>query len=231
MKLEDLFAPPMEPVVHREVELTSVLGMRQEVDDQMNPDVKELFRAMEIVGFVGLRGILVSVGSRLFVISLFNLLRDFFSQQFLELLRNFPTMKTDINMKELSPDGTQNVADVFQSHGQMLSEYFSISMKNNRIVGMPVVIKGWTPTFAAMRLFLEDLVRRVDWSDEVVCFSGLIDLLASLYSVLPQEEENLDVMKTKQPEITSIFGVLKEAFKPSLAFRDTAIAVVPFDWG
>jgi DNA mismatch repair protein MLH1 len=181
---------------------------------------------MEIVGFVGLRGILVSVGSRLLLISAFNLLREFFSQQLLESLRNFPTMNTEIDIKEVCPDDAQAVAAVFQSHGQVLREYFSISMTNNRLVGMPVVVKGWTPTFAAMRLFLEDLVRKVDWSDEVVCFSGLIDLLASLYSVLPQEEENVEVMKTKQNEIASMFGVLKEAFKPSVAFRDTAMAFV-----
>jgi DNA mismatch repair protein MLH1 len=81
---------------------------------------------------------------------------------------------------------------------------------------MPLIIDGYTPSFAAMPLFLRNLASIIDWENEKGCFEGVLNELSSLYSILPDDERGESVKRLQNEVMTVILPeVKKDAFKPS----------------
>ena len=114
--------------------------------------------------------------------------------------------------------------DCFEEKKAMFLDYFSIFYKDGMIKTMPDVIRGYRPSFSSFPLFLEKLVTEVDWEDEMSCLDCLIDQLAQLYSILPNEgnEENQKIANNLILQFkTSVLPELSdESYLPNSSLRD-----------
>lgn len=66
---------------------------------------------------------------------------------------------------------------------EMLSEYFSFDISpEGELVGLPLLIRGYTPSVSKLPRFLMRLGPCVDWVDEENCFHTFLRELASFYT-------------------------------------------------
>ena len=67
---------------------------------------------------------------------------------------------------------------------EMLSEYFSLEISaEGELVGLPLLVKGYTPSMAKLPRFLMRLGPCVEWEDERGCFHTFLRELAAFYTV------------------------------------------------
>ena len=79
----------------------------------------------------------------------------------------------------------------------MLIEYFTMSISpEGKLLSIPLLVKGYTPSLAKLPQFLMRLGPHVNWSDEKLCFHTFLRELARYYvpeqlppSIGPQEGE------------------------------------------
>lgn len=87
---------------------------------------------------------------------------------------------------------------------------------------MPDVIRGYRPSFSSFPLFLEKLISEVDWEDEMNCFETLIDQLAQLYSILPNDENPKVANNLLLQFKTAILPELSdEGYSPNITLRES----------
>lgn len=83
----------------------------------------------------------------------------------------------------------------FHVIANMLKDFFSICFEQKQdqglyLVGLPVLLEGFTPSAHNIPIFLLRLATEVDWTEEISCFDGICTELAYLYTdtSLPDEE-------------------------------------------
>ncbi|OHT12559.1 DNA mismatch repair protein [Tritrichomonas foetus] len=236
--LEQVLTQPQVsvPKPFRVVDLTSILSMKAEVINSCDFDLAQALKNHEFVGFIGLRLILLQVDSELYAFNLYALLKDFFYQRVLNYFANYskqfmnPPISIEKSIHIISNDPYQFD---FEPHQTMLEDYFNMSIKDNLLHSLPQPLSGYTPSFTTLPLFLYQITHDVDWEDEYECFSGLFDALSSLYSVNPEDEEDEELTKKLQNEITNtILPLLKtDEYKPSTSLKnDVSICALPFNY-
>lgn len=116
----------------------------------------------------------------------------------------------------------KSAKDCLEEKKDMLLDYFSIFYKNGMIKTMPDVIRGYRPSFSSFPLFLEKLISEVDWEDEMNCFETLIDQLAQLYSILPNDENPKVANNLLLQFKTAILPELSdEGYSPNITLRES----------
>lgn len=91
----------------------------------------------------------------------------------------------------------------------MLKEYFSICLESKMetkdlfLVGLPVLLDGFSPSAHYIPVFLLRLATEIDWTDETCCFDAICTELAYLYAEIPYPEEEVSgiLMGTKEKKI------------------------------
>ncbi|MCJ1472421.1 DNA mismatch repair protein [Lambiella insularis] len=74
---------------------------------------------------------------------------------------------------------------------EMLSEYFCLDISEDRkLLGIPLLVKGYMPSLAKLPRFLLRLGPYVDWMNEQRCFQTFLGELASFYA--PEQLPNTD---------------------------------------
>ena len=67
---------------------------------------------------------------------------------------------------------------------EMLLEYFSMEISpEGGLIGIPLLIKGYTPSMTKLPRFLMRLGPCVNWNDEEECFKNFLQELATFYIV------------------------------------------------
>ena len=93
------------------------------------------------------------------------------------------------NDDELGSDSSFSVADVVEhvaaqliERREMLLEYFSLDISPaGELLGIPLLIKGYTPAIVKLPQFLLRLGPNVDWTEEKACFESFLQELATFY--------------------------------------------------
>lgn len=67
----------------------------------------------------------------------------------------------------------------------MIEEYYQISLKENVLFQLPLIIDGYEPEMLYLAIFLLRLVINVNWGDETECFEGMSSEIARFYSPRP----------------------------------------------
>ena len=93
--------------------------------------------------------------------------------------------------------------EIIQSKSSLLLDYFSISIENGLIYSLPELINGYKPSFSSISLFLFNL-NNINWDDETECLNSIINEISSLSSPIPNDENNLSLMKQIQNELINI---------------------------
>lgn len=209
----------------RVVNLKSVLDLRADVENQKDPELKLFFENHQFVGFMGLSNILLKYNDELYICNTFALLKHYFYQRILSCFSNFSQVRLEpavlINdcMEIMEVEYPGEYVDFFNDEAkqQILNEYFSISIHDGVLYSLPLVLSGYAPSYTALAYFLTQLIEDVDWEDEKECFHQIILQLASLYSVIPDDENDEVITSKLQHDIMTIIlpEMKKEEFRPS----------------
>jgi DNA mismatch repair protein MLH1 len=195
-----------EPV---QIRLKSIKTLRSEVRDAMHEGLTEVFASHTYVGLVDERRRLCAIqaGVKLFLVDYGLISNAFFYQVGLTDFGNFgrivldPAQKlmdvlmlgAEAEVENAKRDGDEDVevdaSRIAQavhkellSRREMLSEYFSIEVsEEGNLRSLPLMLKGYTPSFAKLPRFLIRLGPFIDWTDEQKCFQTFLTELAAFY--------------------------------------------------
>jgi DNA mismatch repair protein MLH1 len=244
-----------EPVTCR---LMTVKELRQEVRDDMHNDLTEIFASHTFVGIVDERRRLAAVqgGVKLFLVDYGMICNEYFYQLGLTDFGNFGSIRFDppLDLRELlrmaaehekstTPPtceeddfGIEEVVELVSAQlierREMLLEYFSFEVsEDGELLGIPLLLKGYTPSLAKIPRFLLRLGPHVNWTSEKECFATFLRELASYYvpEQLPPtpgpddpEEGLIDDIRIRRQQINkAVEDVLFPAFRARLIATKT----------
>ncbi len=192
-----------------QIRLTSIKSLRGEVRDAMHEGLTEVFASHTYVGLVDERRRLCAIqaGVKLFLVDYGLISNEFFYQVGLTDFGNFGRIVLDpapklmdllmiggeAEVENEKRDGTKEVeVDASQiaqavkkqllSRRAMLTEYFSLEIsEGGDLKSLPLMLKGYMPSFAKLPRFLIRLGPFVDWTDEQKCFQTFLTELSAFY--------------------------------------------------
>jgi DNA mismatch repair protein MLH1 len=106
----------------------------------------------------------------------------------------------------------------------MLHEYFSIKFewKTNHLeathkklilTGLPIILRGHSPSPHALPMFLLRLATQVDWIEERKCFTGICTELGNYYAEISEDPEYNESLGLNQRERKVIQHIVFPAFR------------------
>ena len=222
---------PKTPIVYG---LTSVKQLRAEVRDSMHAALTEVFASHTYVGLVdpSRRIVAIQSGVKLYLVDYGMTCNEYFYQLGLTDFGNFGSIKFEPPLvirdlvsvaveqekalkkpedAEVTWDAvTDAVTRQIVDRRVMLLEYFNFGVSDDgQLVGMPLLMKGYTPSLAKLPRFLMRLGPCVDWVNEGNCFHTFLSELASFYTpeqlpaIEPEIDNQDDAMVEGQDDDTS----------------------------
>lgn len=242
-----------------QIRLTSIKALRGEVRDAMHEGLTEIFASHTYVGLVDERRRLCAIqaGVKLFLVDYGLISNEFFYQVGLTDFGNFGRIVLDPapklmdllvigaeaevenakradSDKELEADAShiaQAVHKQLLSRREMMTEYFSLEISEEGfLTSLPLMLKGYVPSFAKLPRFLIRLGPFVDWTDEQKCFDNFLTELAAFHvpEQLPTtgkatagaDETDDELAKKRKQVMWSLEHVLFPAFRARLVAMD-----------
>jgi DNA mismatch repair protein MLH1 len=202
--------------------LDSILELRTEVRDNMHSELTDIFATHSFVGVVDVRRRVVAIqgGVKLYLVDYGMICNEYFYQLGLTDFGNFGSIRfnTPLDLTELLKVGAEQeyqratleeatntdwdevvkmVRDRLIDRKAMLADCFSLEITaEGKLLGLPLLVKGYMPSLAKLPNFLLRLGPFVDWETEKQCFHSFLRELASFYvpeAVPPAPTSNLTV--------------------------------------
>jgi len=222
--LEQLFVPPsIIPKTLRTVELLSILQMRSHRNEYISSSLSKILQNHRLTGFIGLTYALLQSGDSLYIVNLFGLLKDVFTQCILDLFMNFPQIRLEkpVSIQEILEsytEDTKSASEFLTSKSAILMDYFSISIDKGILYSMPEIIKGYKPSYSSLPYFLTRLVTSIDWDNEESCLRGIINELACASSPVKEDERDEILTSQIQKDIQNIILPMAQSgnYSPSM---------------
>ncbi|KAI9352816.1 DNA mismatch repair protein Mlh1-like protein [Obelidium mucronatum] len=215
MEIESVSSDKPEPTRNQlvDVRLTSVLTLRERVQKEAHTGMTDLFRNHTIVGPVDDRWMLLQYQTKLYIIDVEDVSREFFYQLALHGFSNFGYLhlSTPVSIYELvvmalnmeasiNPTAAEtlqdfdaiakNIVQMFIDRREMLQEYFSmVVLDDGTLLSLPVLLKGYEPNLGKLPLFLIRLGTEADWESEEGCFDSFARELGIFYACEPPYNE------------------------------------------
>jgi DNA mismatch repair protein MLH1 len=242
-----------EPVVCR---LMTIRELRAEVRDNMHNELTEVLAGHTFVGIVDERRRLAAIqgGVKLFLIDYGILSAEYFYQVSLTDFGNFGAIRFSpaLNLKDVlrlaaeherarmpatDDDEDFDVGEVVElvsaqliERREMLLEYFALEISpEGKLISIPLLMKGYTPSLAKLPQFLLRLGPHVNWTSEKECFRTFLRELADFYvpeqlptSPGPEEEEAEQLDSEIKARRAQVCKVVEEKLFP--AFRARLVA-------
>ncbi|KAJ2721073.1 DNA mismatch repair protein [Coemansia sp. Benny D115] len=192
-------ATEKEPRV--EVRLTSILGLRKDLQRHAHPELTQILGEHSFVGFVDDRKALIQHQTRLYMFDYCKVSYHLFRHRILFDFMNFgriaihpPPAISELALvaaRELS--GTASAEQVagqisqrFMDNREMLEEYFHIGINDDGCVEtLPMLVRDYSPDYDKLPLFLYSAALEVNWDDEVSFFRTFSNVLATYYALEP----------------------------------------------
>ena len=208
------FPLPADQPIAASTALFSVAEIQKRLEDASSPALAQVLSTLSLVGIVSPAKFLAQSGTTLYMCDVMKLARHVVYQRIFlhwrshpvqlfdpngaptipEMLR-FALVNGDVKKKgglEVSEDVDREVAkswSVLSSWGPMLDEYFGITLNTSTctVQALPLVLgESWPIPQRMVPLFLWNLSRCVDFSNESTCFLGIAKELANtLFGTLP----------------------------------------------
>ncbi|KAI9096621.1 hypothetical protein DFS34DRAFT_660958 [Phlyctochytrium arcticum] len=230
-----------------DVQLTSVIELRQELRSAGHLGLTQLFNEHTFVGCVDDTLALVQHLTKLYLTDYVHLSEGLFYQLILLGFSNFGCIRLSggVSIEEMvkvalasdseyleqenmmDPDEiAKECADLLVSRREMLEEYFSFIIDEDGILhALPLILKNYTPSFHKLPAFLLRLGSEVDWTSEKSCFQTIAAELAAFYSLhAPVQEKSSSAETTDDPpqKLTSNHSI----DQAQLSFRWTVEHVI-----
>lgn len=191
-------------------ELTSVRELWSEITANAHGALQRVLRGLTLVGCADeRRGLwLLQHGTKLFMVRVNRLARDFFYQRVVARFGRIPCralaepapiaalvrMALDDEEvpegveKDKAEEAKEKIADaaaaLVAEKAEMLREYFGVDVdqRARALVGLPVLCEGHAPNLARLPEFCLSLAHEVNWEEEKPCFETCAGSIASFYS-------------------------------------------------
>lgn len=200
---------------HTICRLSTIKALRAAVRSDLYNTLADVFASHTFVGIVDTTRRIAAIqsGVKLFLIDYGLVAAEFFYQLGLTDFSNFGSIefKEPLDLTELLRIAIVYEAERTTSHQaeldweevvqvtrtqlierrDMLVEYFAIDItEDGYLVGMPLLLKGYSPNMAKLPNFLLRLGPHVDWDDEKGCFESFLRELAAFYApeALPSDK-------------------------------------------
>lgn len=200
---------------HTIIRLTTIKELRASVRDDLHNGLADVFANHIFVGIVDTTRRIAAIqsGVKLFLIDYGLISAEFFYQLGLTEFSNFGSInfrepldltellrigaesekaRTPIEDQELDwEEVVQVTTEQLIERRDMLAEYFSIDVsEDGKLLGIPLLLKGYMPSMAKLPTFLLRLGPHVEWDNEKTCFESFLRELGSFYApeALPAEE-------------------------------------------
>lgn len=243
---------------HTIIRLSTIKDLRAAVRSSLHNQLSDFFTSHTFVGIVdsAKRIAAIQSGIKLFLVDYGLVASEFFYQLGLTDFSNFGSIKlqTPLSLTELLTLGAEIEAartppedadldwqevvtvtrDQLIERRDMLSEYFSLDItEDGMLTGLPLLLKGYTPSLARLPSFLLRLGPHVDWDDEKGCFESFLRELAAFYApeIVPaaaaaaaakgagdeaQQEANMELERKRFRVERVVENVLFPAFRQRL---------------
>lgn len=116
----------------------------------------------------------------------------------------FSKMYKDANNVPEMPNLDSLIQSCFVNMHEMWEEYFSVEIDvshplNPKLKSLPLLVKGYIPSWNKLSLFLFRVIAKVNWNDEKECLGGILRQLALFYipEVISDDVENVEERKRK----------------------------------
>ena len=189
---------------HMQIRLTTVKALRTQVRAAIHQGLTEVFTTHVYVGLVDTlrRIIAIQSGVKLYLVDYGMICNEYFYQIGLTDFANFGsitfTEPLDIrsliqiaaNEESKAPGPAIDFAKIpgavtstLVDRREMLKEYFSLEIsEDGKLLGIPLLVKGYMPSMAKLPRFLMRLGPCVNWTEEEKCFHTLLTELATFYT-------------------------------------------------
>lgn len=214
-----------------EVNLQSILDLRENVEKNVNNKLTEVFANLLYIGIVDSKRRLAAIqfDVKLMLVDYASVLNELFYQIGLSDFSNFGTIYFEddhlLSLRELlnhifqhpnfkdSDKSIDEVIEVFVNMSDMLLEYFSIEITDTdtsdpKLKSIPLLLKNYTPPLNKLPLFLYRLGTKVSWEDEKLCLDGILKQLALFY--IPESFECSETLKDDDPEKPALINKHQE---------------------
>lgn len=214
-----------------EVNLQSILDLRENVEKNVNNKLTEVFANLLYIGIVDSKRRLAAIqyDVKLMLVDYASVLNELFYQIGLSDFSNFGTIYFEddhlLPLRELlnhvfqhpnfkdSDKSIDEVLEVFINMSDMLLEYFSIEITDTdtsdpKLKSIPLLLKNYTPPLNKLPLFLYRLGTKVSWEDEKLCLDGILKQLALFY--IPESFECSEILKDDDPEKPALINKHQE---------------------
>ncbi|KAF8700010.1 DNA mismatch repair protein MutL, partial [Rhizoctonia solani] len=187
--------------------LTSILELRQQVQDDKHSRLTDILHNSKFVGMVDFASTrsLFQHELKLYLINHSAVAEELFYQLGLRQFGNFSHLKLspppslhelvhlaveddlDIQKAGLDPKKTgDKIISILMRRREMLEEYFGIQISEDGLVqSLPLLLPGYTPNIDLLPVFLMHLGPRVDWNSEKNCFDTLFREIARFHVPKP----------------------------------------------
>ncbi|KAL8576325.1 hypothetical protein ACOMHN_006248 [Nucella lapillus] len=222
-KSEDQQESPVVPrktATHRrEIKLSSILVLRQEIEEACHSGLRELLKDHTFVGCVSEDLALVQHQTHLYLVNTHRLSKHLFYQIAMYDFGNFGVLRLseaapvyDLALLALHSgssgwtpaDGPREdlaryVASFLQSHTDMLQDYFAMHIdQEGNLLTLPMLLDNYTPPLAGLPMFVLRLATEVTWDSEKDCFTTFAKELSDLYAV--KKDIYAQTLPKTQPE-------------------------------
>ncbi|XP_006271475.1 DNA mismatch repair protein Mlh1 [Alligator mississippiensis] len=199
----------------RIINLTSVLTLQEEVNNQAHTSLQEMLRDHSFVGCVSPQWALAQYQTKLYLLNTTKLSEELFYQILVFDFANFGVLRLsepaplyDLAMLALEnpesgwteEDGPKEglaeyIVEFLKKKTEMLRDYFSLEIDEvGNLTGLPLLIDNYIPPLEGLPMFILRLATEVNWDEERECFESLSKELAMFYSIRKQymlDESNL----------------------------------------
>ncbi|CAK6435737.1 unnamed protein product [Pipistrellus nathusii] len=208
----------------RIINLTSVLSLREEINERGHETLQEMLHNHSFVGCVNPQWALAQHQTKLYLLNTTKLSEELFYQILIYDFANFGVLRLsepaplfDLAMLALdSPESgwteedgpkeglAEYIVEFLKRKTEMLADYFSLEIdeQEGNLVGLPLLIDNYVPPLEGLPIFILRLATEVNWDEEKECFESLSRECAMFYSIRKQyisEESTLSGQQTEAP--------------------------------
>ncbi|XP_036287751.1 DNA mismatch repair protein Mlh1 isoform X1 [Pipistrellus kuhlii] len=207
----------------RIINLTSVLSLREEINERGHETLQEMLHNHSFVGCVNPQWALAQHQTKLYLLNTTKLSEELFYQILIYDFANFGVLRLsepaplfDLAMLALdSPESgwteedgpkeglAEYIVEFLKRKTEMLADYFSLEIdEEGNLVGLPLLIDNYVPPLEGLPIFILRLATEVNWDEEKECFESLSRECAMFYSIRKQyisEESTLSGQQTEAP--------------------------------
>ncbi|XP_075219460.1 DNA mismatch repair ATPase Mlh1 isoform X2 [Lycorma delicatula] len=228
----------------RNIQLSSVLSLRKEIEEDEHLGLREIFGSMTFVGNVDKSKSLIQHEMNLYICNTKKLAEEMFYQIMLYEFGNFGELKfvnplplqqlckialdsPGLNLSEEDSNKEEYsllVSDLLKSKSAMLEDYFSMKIdQDGNLSAIPLLLDNYVPDFGGVPSYILQLARAVNWGNEKQCFQMFCRETAKFYSTVSSSSmEGEDVANEDWPWVIEhvLYSTLRSCFVPPKHFAE-----------